>query len=225
MAHATLSLLGLYNYDTTILDGLRLPEAMEPDRETIKENLLLETAELEVVYPDPDIMKKAIKAWSSKEVHVWEELYKTTQYEYNPIWNKEGNYEETYSESRDNTQTRDMKTTRNLKDNTSENVSGNSNSKDYVFGYNSSSAAQSGEHSTTTGGTDNVNVTSTGTIDDDGTIKDKGTITHNIKRKEYGNIGVTTTQAMIKEQRDVVLFNMMDVIIRSFTQRFCLLIY
>ena len=48
-----------------------------------------------------------------------------------------------------------------------------------------------------------------------------------VKRKArmWGNIGVTTTQKMIEEQRGVVKFNIIDYIIESFKRRFCLLVY
>ena len=45
------------------------------------------------------------------------------------------------------------------------------------------------------------------------------------KGRVHGNIGVTTTQQMIEEERRVVKFNMTDYIIDSFKRRFCLLIY
>lgn len=45
------------------------------------------------------------------------------------------------------------------------------------------------------------------------------------KGRVHGNIGVTTTQQMIEEERRVVKFNVMDYIIDSFKRRFCLLIY
>ena len=40
-----------------------------------------------------------------------------------------------------------------------------------------------------------------------------------------GNVGVTTTQQMIEEERRVVRFNIIDYIIEDFKRRFCLLIY
>lgn len=48
-----------------------------------------------------------------------------------------------------------------------------------------------------------------------------------VKRKArmWGNIGVTTTQQMIEEERRVSEFNISDYIIDSFKRRFCLLIY
>ena len=52
---------------------------------------------------------------------------------------------------------------------------------------------------------------------------DTGEITR--ERVEQGNIGVTTTQQMIKEQREVVQFSTERYIIDSFIDRFCLLVY
>ena len=43
--------------------------------------------------------------------------------------------------------------------------------------------------------------------------------------QEYGNIGVTMTQQLIQAERDLVRFNIHDLIIDDFKQRFCVLIY
>lgn len=40
-----------------------------------------------------------------------------------------------------------------------------------------------------------------------------------------GNIGVMTTQDMIKQQREILQFNIQDVIAREFKTRFCVLLY
>ena len=45
------------------------------------------------------------------------------------------------------------------------------------------------------------------------------------KLHAYGNIGVTTTQEMIKQERKIDLFNVYDIIIEDFKMRFCILIY
>ena len=85
---ATMSLLGLYNYDKTILDGLVLPENFTAeDTETLKENLLMETAEFEILYNDPNFLKFAITSWCKKNKGSWKWLLDTQKYEYNPIWN------------------------------------------------------------------------------------------------------------------------------------------
>ena len=292
---ANLSLMGMYYHDNTILDNLVIPTGIDSD--VLKENLLMEAAELEVLYTDFDFFKMAIGSWSKKQLPIWTELLKTTQYEYNPIWNKDGSISEvitrnlattedvsdvnttthadTDTRTHDNTDTRtndntDTRTNDNSDtttlDNTDEQTrdlagTNDSTTSHGVYGYNSSTKAPESEdvidQDTTDTGT--VTDTHTGTITDEhtgtitdahtgtitdahtGTITDAhtGTITDarvidkdntdtgtiSTYRTEQGNIGLTSTQDLIKQQRDVVLFNIMDVIIHDFIDRFCLKIY
>ena len=81
----TLSPLGLYRWDDTIFDLMQIPS--ELDKPTLIDNLLAETAELEVLYPNPVIFKNLVGVWSAKQLDIWNRLYNTTQYEYNPIEN------------------------------------------------------------------------------------------------------------------------------------------
>lgn len=46
-----------------------------------------------------------------------------------------------------------------------------------------------------------------------------------ITKTRHGNIGVTMTQQLINAQRDVVQFDIIQYIVDSFKQRFCLLVY
>ena len=234
---ATLDLIGLYNYNPSLLDELVLPEAIEDKRADLIDNLLLETAELEVLYTDPDFMQKAIGVWSKKQSPIWDELYKTTQYEYNPIWNKDG----VIVEERDLAATEDVttnvdredklqdKNSRNFEDEETRNLSDVSDRD--VYGFNSSTAAPAEKNTVSGTGTDTFKHTGTDTVDHTGTqdidttvdrdTTDTGTIT----RTEQGNIGVTSTQSLIQEQREVVKFNILDYIINEFRDRFCLKVY
>ena len=234
---ATLDLIGLYNYNPKLLDELVLPEAIEDKRGDLIDNLLLETAELEVLYTDPDFMQKAIGIWSKKQSPIWAELYDTTQYEYNPIWNKDGKI----VEERDLAATEDVttnvdredkltdKNTRNFEDKETRNLSDVSDRD--VFGFNSSTASPAEKNTVSGTGTDTFNHTGTDTVDHTGTqdidttvdrdTTDTGTIT----RTEQGNIGLTSTQQLIQEQREVVKFNILDYIINEFRDRFCLKVY
>lgn len=83
---ALLSILTLYNSDNAIFDNFHLPEGIA--KEDVTNNLLMELAELELIYASPELMKAAIGFWSKKELSVWEKLYATTTIEYNPIWNQ-----------------------------------------------------------------------------------------------------------------------------------------
>lgn len=245
MLRARLDLLGIYQFDNTVLDLLELPEDENGndviDRDTLKDNLLMNTAEMEILYPDASFLKLAIGSWSKKQVPIWTELYNSTQFEYNPIWNVDGKVVEDRDLKGTDYRTDDHDTTRTHNDtmtrthgDTMTRTNGDTLTTDSsTYGYNSSTAAP----------TDKVVAAHTGTTSDDhtgtisdahtGTISDKdtGTIKHDtsdtgkVTTTRTGNIGVTSTQSLIKEQRDVVQFNIMDHIINDFKNRFCLLVY
>ena len=82
---AFLTVMGLYNFDNTLLNTLVFPSGMDGDK--LKNAILLETAELEVVYPDPRFFKTAINLWSNIRLDTWNRIYYAAQLEYNPIEN------------------------------------------------------------------------------------------------------------------------------------------
>lgn len=84
------------------------------DKKTLINNLLMETAELNVLYTDPDFMQWAIKQWSAKELPVWQSLYETMFFRYNPIWNKDGTRKHSQLETRDLTGGKNVTETRDL---------------------------------------------------------------------------------------------------------------
>ena len=250
-----MDLIAAYNYNPNVLDLLEVPEAI--NKATLIDNLLMETAEREIIYSNLAFLRQAIGSWSKKNLPVWEELYKTTQYEYNPIWNKDGTVTET--ETRDlhgtnyhtdntdrvdnltdkNTRNFQDKETRNLEDKETRDL--NDTTLESVYGFNSSSDAPANKVKTDYTGTDTNNHTGTDTMDHTGTdtmdhtgrqdidriydekTSDTGTVKH--EKVEQGNIGVTSTQSLILEQREVVKINLMDIIIDDFQKKFCLGVY
>lgn len=220
---AVVDLIGMYNYDNTVLDLMMVPD--ELDRQTLIDNLLMESAEMELLYNNVGFLKQAIGSWSKKNIDIWNRLYDTTQYEYNPIWNKDGHIVDT--ETRDlagtNYHTDNLDRTDNLEDKETRDL--DDTALNSVYGFNASTEAPADKVHTDYDGTDTFSHTGTQDIDRtyDENTTDTGTVTHEIT--EQGNIGVTSTQSLIKEQRDVVAFNVMDVIIKDFIQRFCLGVY
>ena len=86
---ATMSILGLHNAtDGAIWDDLVVPTGINGD--VLVMSILAECAELEVLYPEPATMGTVIGLWSAAELPVWRKLYETTQFDYNPIGNKDG---------------------------------------------------------------------------------------------------------------------------------------
>ena len=170
-----LSIMGLYEYDNNLFEGLQLPEGLS--HEAVINEILLQCAELEIMYPNIDIMKLAITTWSVANQYTWQKLYDTMVVEYNPIWNVDANV------------TIDR------------NTSGSGNATDAVKGFNSDTWAESEKTDTNSSAEEDV-----------------------IERRT-GNIGVTTTQQMLEQERKIAEFNMISYIAQSFKQRFCLLIY
>ena len=98
---ATLSIMGLYNNDPTVLDMMVFPDGFtDAQKETTKENILVECAEFEFLYPAPEVAKTIIGIWSRKELPYWNRVYAASQAEYNPIENYRRNETETVEDGR-----------------------------------------------------------------------------------------------------------------------------
>ena len=82
---AWMSFLGLYRYSPDLFDTLQLPS--EIDKDVLVDNLCLETAELEVIYPDPEILKNALEVWSRSRLHTWEKIQRVLYEDYDPFVN------------------------------------------------------------------------------------------------------------------------------------------
>lgn len=224
---ARLSVMGLYDYDPTIFDLMVLPEGIE--KEILINEIFLESFDLECVYPNPDFLKILIGNWSKANIYNWEELYKTLMYDYNPIYNRF--YESTETETRDlaNTvnQTDGHKLDRVGKDGRITQDSTKNENIDSVNAYNDGNwvKREKNDFDGKRVGQDtlnyNMNDSYKGDLDRQGT--DTGTITKT--SKGGGNIGVTTTQKLIKEQREIVKFNLYKYITNEFIKVFCIQIY
>lgn len=80
-----LSVMGLYNYDPTIFDGLQLPEGV--DHKLAVDTIITELAELSLVYADPDTMRQLIPIWSAAQVENWTRMYRALTEDYDPLHN------------------------------------------------------------------------------------------------------------------------------------------
>ena len=84
-AEAWLSILGLYNSHPNVFIGFRVPTGI--NRINVINTIIFECAELEFLYPEPEVAEFAITQWTTKEYSIWEELQKTREYDYDPIAN------------------------------------------------------------------------------------------------------------------------------------------
>lgn len=234
---AMLSLWGLYTYNTDLFNGLQVPK--DPDdaevftKQDLIDNILLELAELEVLYTDPLFMQDAITAWCKKQFPVWQKLTETLFYEYDPIANYDRNedWTDTFTPTTSDTTklthghvidtdlTHGHVITMDVEDTTVNSVTGYNGS---TYG-DRDKQVFSNDDTETHSGIDNTKATNSGV--DSTTVTHTGHDTTTKKGRAWGNIGVTTTQQMIEAQREVVKFNVMDYIIDDFKGRFCILVY
>ena len=83
-----MSIMGLYNYDDTLFDNMIFPTGFtQADKNLTINNICLDCAELELLYPSWDMMHTIIPMWSGLELPVWQRIYNASKLEYNPIEN------------------------------------------------------------------------------------------------------------------------------------------
>lgn len=272
---ATVSLRGMMIHAPDLLDELVIPANVS--RETLIGNLIAETVDMTLMYTNPKFLKPVIGHWSQMRLPVWEKLYETTQYEYDPIENydrkeertltehhsghgtetREGQYNKT-SESKTlhsgsgsiDTSTNDS-TERSQDTDITESTKNDSTTETRKSAYNENTyqpvdeVTVTGNDSRTSNGsvrennsstgssnsssTDAYNDTNNGTEDGNNSESSQNTDQYDNEHHEniraHGNIGVTTTQQMIQQEREIVQFNLMRQIIDEFIERFCLLVY
>ena len=243
MRPATLSILGLYRYDPTLFDNFQIPQAL--DKSLLIDNLLLECAELEVVYPDLDFLKFIIGRWSEKSLPVWDKLYKTTVLEYDPIenYNRIEEWEETGTGTATETGTDTTSDTGKETGTGTGSSSGTNNSDTTNAGtstlsnvaFNTDVFKDTSKQTDSNTSKNDTKTTSTMSTSFENNTTKSATQTRNTKRGEnnkvkhtghiHGNIGVTTSQQMIQSEREVALFNIYDVIISDFKAKFCIGVY
>ena len=196
---ATLSIMGLYNYDDTLFDGLQVPSGIE--KQDIIDEILMQCAELEVLYPIPSIMKRAIEIWSNSNQIKWQKLYDTMTIEYNPIWNVDANITdtETITGSDNRTIERSGSGTDNETVNLTDTETINLTDTEAVKGFNETSWADAkkntkgGADTIAHSGTDNRTLSSSENVSDGNISESQREYT----QRRTGNIGVTTTQQML----------------------------
>ena len=250
-----LSIMGLIQYDSTLLDGLipylpnpsKFPAEYEHvelptlDFEKIKTRICVECSDLELLYPDLDLMKIMIDNFGYTNQLTWQLLYNSCYYKYNPIWNKDGKIERTETETR-NLHTSGESTVSGTQTNTGEGTiteQGEENGTHSNTNTNSVSAFNStgfSDKERNTGeATDAISSSRTNTTNNSNSISasdtssfnnnDTGTVERKYVDSERGNIGVTMTQEMLKKEREVVEFNIIKRIVEDFKKEFCLLVY
>ena len=195
MASVTMTLMGLYNYDTSLFDFLTLPEDI--DKDTLVDNILLRSGDFEVLYPDFDFLKFSIGAWARKWQPTFERWIAALQIEYNPL--------ENYDRKEDWTDTRNGSTSGETSGTT------NTTSTNKVSAYDATDFSNKDQNEIYGSDSSSSSGESHEGAKHDGRI--------------HGNIGVTTSQQMLTQELDIGYWNIYEKITDLFLTEFVLPVY
>lgn len=226
MSNDFISINGLYCWNPDVFDDLVVPD--DVDEDAVIFEILAQCSELELLYPDWGFMKKAIGMWSEKNLENWQRVADALSEEYDPLHN--------FDRHEDNTDTE----TRNLagSDNTTTSTSGNAGGtttdsgqttvENQVTGFNTTTPQTESKQITNPGGSTTTSSTSTTSGTANKSTTDTGTVQNARLAHMYGNIGVTKSQEMLRDEVDLRgndKMTIIDVIANSFKMRFCILVY
>lgn len=255
MSSAIVTILGfdewLKTQNKSLFDKLTLPKGI--DKEILTDNILLKASEFEVIYSNPDFMVNAIGLWSKKHFKTFEKWQSALELEFNPIENydriEEWSDENTGTVTDKGTNTGTVKdegtNTGTVKDegtNTGTGTSSDTNSSvntETVSAFDSdtyepnreTSASATISNSVSNSGTSNNlrtdNLSSSNIRSEN--VSNSNIRTDNLRNKHFGrihgNIGVTTSSALLSEYLDIAEWNIYEHITDLFIQEFCILIY
>ena len=216
---AKMSVLGLLNWDEDLFENFAWPEAflshtvdnveIPPalDKVAFLAELASQTAELEIIYPRPDVFQAILNKWSITRKRIWDHMWNTTQYEYNPI--------ENYDRSETSTDTHNLSYNHFGADTTTDTP----HAEHFEAAYDST-AGQDDDGLVKTSRDAGLNTSQTAY---NSANTDTGTLGRT--SRIHGNIGGTTSQQMIMQEREVAKFSLYDMMIQDFKDRFCILVY
>lgn len=206
-----ITLIGMYNFDNSLFDELTFPAGI--DRDLAINRILEKSEEFELVYADFDYLKDRIGIWGKLWERTFSKWYEALNIKYDPLYNYD-RFEE-YEDNKAN----GFKNTSYSDSSTETGSESDSNTTNQVSAYDDSDFTnkeyeESGAETSQTG-TGHAESNSSGSSDE--TIKHKAHL--------YGNIGVTTSVQMLREQLDVVTWNLYEHISDIFIDEFCILVY
>ena len=185
MSSMTMTILGLYRYgeynQQDLFQNMKIPAGI--DRQDLIDNILEQGAAFEILYPDFEYLQFSIGAWSKRWYRTMEKWLKALNVQYDPL----NNYDR-YEEWTDNDKV-------SGKTETAAGVNTTGQDELSVTAYDSDQY-HSKEKTDSSGTSESTGSSETNT---DGTSTHSGHL--------YGNIGVTTSQEMLREELDVQKFN------------------
>lgn len=186
------------------------------DREVLIDCIINELCQCEPLTNTVLSFKAMTNTFFKKWEHEITKLTDTLFFEYTPIWNKDGTIKEWHKSERDRRENENQgqKTDENTTDTGTDNITHQNNHEVSAYnadGYQPHSMDNGADNETRElRGTRNVNV------DTDRKLNETDNFREGTERIEQGNIGVTSTQSLIQEERELMEFNIYSWIVEKY---------
>lgn len=171
---AKITTIGMFKLNPELFVGLHIPEQI--DLETLINNILRETGNLEVFYPDADFFQSAIGYWSAARLDTWKRMAAVLYEDYEPFINIKRD------EVRTVVQERDLQTT--------------ANTSDGVTAWNSSDSVERSRQTGSSADTGTVSTTEHFHVEGDSAITDAQDVVRNEMevRKDFNLYNIITNE-------------------------------
>ena len=228
MSDAKITLIGMLEWDNDVLSGLsNLPP--EIDRALLESTIILRGGDFGVIYPDPNFLKKAVEVWALKWNPTVARWVRTLSIDYDPLNNYDRHEE--YTDISDGTSGGKTEstgsTTNSGSTSSSTSDSGTDTTTNTVSAYDSATYQPHDKSETGYGKSTTGSVTTGGTTSSSDNVSTQGEdhrkSTH--KAHIFGNVGVTTSQEMARQELELARFNLYDQIADLFLTEFVIPVY
>ena len=251
MSTMKITLIGFSNYleakNDDLFKYLSVPAGI--DKDLLINTILLRGGEFESLYSDPYFIQNMIGVWSSKWMHTMERWIKALSIDYNPLENydrienwvdntnkfSEENALKNAASHSVNNDSQQRNETAVAQDKSISTGSGSTENKRSSFDasdyqpHDKTETSSSGENTSNgitsangktemSGATSNINSEAGKNTDSEFANSVHGGRTH-------GNIGVTTSQQMLKSELDIAKWNLYEEIADLFVNEFCIYLY
>lgn len=199
---AKITLFGMETYLNAQNDSL-FKSATFPascDKDIFIDNLLIEGGEFGVLYADPDFMKAAIARWFAKNSLKFGKIFEAYNAAYDPTHNYDRTTEMSDTEQRQEDKTHNDSVTSNNSTETSSGVTTQSGNEHKVSAYDESAYSPHDKDEGSVNEQSGTVGSSSGTETQNGSEGLKASLQRGHSERSYGNIGVTTTTQLLREE-------------------------
>lgn len=236
-------LWNLIQWDNELFDAITLPEGI--DRGILVDTITRKYGGCTVAIESPNIFRYYVERFFEQKEYNYRKLLETLNYEYDAIenynrmedgWENNQDTEHT-TDVRDehNTMTEGLESARNTTREDTSNATNNSTTTGEVSPYNAETylndvkSTANDNSNAATNANENENVNSTKNNDVKNNMNYSSHLENDREKKygihAHGNIGVTTTQQMIEQEREVVKFDIYEYIAADFASEFIILVW